>query len=172
MPISTPLAASGARGPSDRARRIPQSVKCACLLMIEEAVDFVTAAKASGLRPDTMRRWLHRPEVLSFLRRERAAFRQAVCSANERVLAQIRDDREGNQMARVHAIKTLEQLEDDAVAKPANLPAPGIVIRIVNQPPIDVSPSRVIEHDAAKSVATAVASSDQWTRPTSKKPHD
>jgi hypothetical protein len=142
MPISPPIAASGSRS-ADRAKRIPQGVKAACLLMIEEGVDFITAAKANGLQPDTMRRWLHRPEVMGFLRRERAAFRQAVCAANESVLAEIRDDREGNQMARVHAVKTLEQLEDSEVAKPGNVQTPGIVIVIspAPEPPIvDVTP--------------------------------
>jgi hypothetical protein len=58
--------------------------------MIHEGCDLVVAAQASGLRPDTMRRWLHRPELVGFLRRERAAFRQAICAGNEAVLAEIR----------------------------------------------------------------------------------
>jgi hypothetical protein len=58
-----------------------------------------------------MRRWLGRAECISFLRKERARFRTFICAQNEAVLAQIPDDREGNQMARVHAIKTLERTE-------------------------------------------------------------
>jgi hypothetical protein len=150
MPISAPVAASGSRSPSGRPRRIPQSVKAACLMMIEEAVDFITAAKANELKPDTMRRWLHRPEVVGFLRRERAAFREAVCSANDRVLAQIRDKVDGNAMARVQAVRTLEGMAEEASTRPANPPTPGVVIRILNvvQPTapaasaIDVTPRR------------------------------
>jgi hypothetical protein len=156
MPISTPVAASGSRSPAERSRRIPQPVRAACVMMVEEAVDFVAAAKANNLRPDTMRRWLHRPEVISFLRRERAAFRQAVCAPNEAVLAQIRDNKEGNQMARVHAIKTLEQLEEEASARRGSIdrPSPGVVIHIVHNTPATLPPNSerqgtIIEHTVA-----------------------
>jgi hypothetical protein len=131
MPISTPVAASGSRSP-ERARRIPQAVRSTVLQMIHEATDFITAAKANGLKPDTMRRWLHRPEVISLIRRERAAFRLAICSANEHVLAQIRDQRDGNQMARVRAVQVLEGIEDSSQVKPSSAPAPGVTVRIVN----------------------------------------
>jgi hypothetical protein len=151
MPISAPVAASGSRTSTKRQHHIPQSVKAACLLMIEEAVDFVTAAKACDLKPDTMRRWLHRPEVISFLRRERAAFREAICSANDRVLAQIRDKTDGNAMARVHAVRALEGMAEEASIRPTNA-QPGVTIRVVTivqqgapgAPPstIDVTPPR------------------------------
>lgn len=147
MPISAPVAASPARSP-DRPRHIPQAVRSACLQMIHEATDFITAAKANGLKPDTMRRWLHRPEVVSLIRRERAAFRLAVCSANEAVLAEIRDKGE-NAMARVRAVQVLEGIEDGQVVKQPSA-APGVTVRIVNViapsepavPVIDVVPRR------------------------------
>jgi hypothetical protein len=147
MPISTPIAASGVRSP-EHARRIPQAVRSACLQMIHEAVDFITAAKANGLRPDTLRRHLHRPEVVGFIRRERAAFGLAICAANEAVLAEIRDKGE-NAMARVRAVQVLEGIEDGQVAKQSNAPAPGVTVRIVNvvapdtqATTIDVTPAR------------------------------
>lgn len=134
MPISPPVAASGSRAP-ERKRRIPQAVRDACLMMIEEAADFITAANAKGLRPDTMRRWLHRPEVISFLRRERAAFRQAVCSANEKVLAQIRDKADGNAIARVNAIRVLEGMDaDDSTRRGGDAVMPGITIQLIQAP--------------------------------------
>src|SRR6516162_691139 len=104
MPIGVPFAASPRREP-DRARRIPESVKAACLMMIEEGLDFISAAKAYGLKPDSMRRHLNTPQVVAFIRKERARFRASVCSANEYTLQEIRDDREGNQMARVRAVQ-------------------------------------------------------------------
>jgi hypothetical protein len=112
--------------------------------MIEEAADFVTAAKACDLKPDTMRRWLHRPEVVGFLRRERAAFREAICSANDRVLAQIRDKVDGNAMARVHAVRALEGMAEEASARPTHAQQPGIVIVVRHvspaPPTIDITP--------------------------------
>jgi hypothetical protein len=123
-------------------------VRSTCLMMIHEATDFITAAKANGLKPDTMRRWLHRPEVIALIRRERAAFRLAICAANESVLAQIRDKRDGNQMARVRAVQVLEGIEDSTV-KSSNAPSPGVTVRIVNvvapsaqSPIVDITPDR------------------------------
>jgi hypothetical protein len=140
--IGSPIAASR-RTPS-RAVRLPESVKLAIIEMIETGADFISAAKANGLQPQTMRRWLGRAECINFLRKERARFRATVCAQNEAVLAEIRDDREGNQMARVHAVRALEQLADSEVAKPSSAPSPGVTIRIINQQPqqapIDVTP--------------------------------
>jgi hypothetical protein len=92
-----------------------------------------------------MRRWLHRPELVGFLRRERAAFRQAICASNEAVLADIRDNA-ANSMSRVAAIKTLEQLDEETSARRAgDTPSPGIVIRVLTvlppAVPVDVTPS-------------------------------
>lgn len=145
MPISAPVAASGSRSAAKRQHRIPEAVKAACLMMIQEPADFLTAARANKLKPDTLRRWLHRPEVVGFLRRERAAFRHAICSANDRVLAAIRDELGGNAMAKVHAIKTLESLDEETSVRPGASQTPGVVIRIVNMPAtappmVDVTP--------------------------------
>jgi hypothetical protein len=131
MPIGVPFAASGPRSPTERPRRIPQAVQAAVLLMIHEGTDFVAAAQANGLRPDTMRRWLHRPELVSFLRKERAAYRQAICSGNEHALAAIRDEVAGNAMAKVNAIRTLEALGEGAALRSSEAPSPGIVLRLV-----------------------------------------
>jgi hypothetical protein len=145
--ITAPFAASGPRSPTKRPRGIPPSVRAACLKLVwddDEQCDLVVAARASGLRPDTLRRWLLRPEVVGLVLRERAAKRLALCARNETVLAQIRD-RGGNEMARVNAVKALEQLDEQAPSsRAANLPTPGIVLKIVSvtpQPaPIDITP--------------------------------
>ena len=133
-----PLATAPSRSLEPRPRPIPAGVKAACLMMIYEPTDFITAAKANGLKPETLRRWLHRPEVIGLLRKERAAFRAAICAGNERVLASIRDEEDGNQMARVHAIKTLEQLDTEATAHPLVPRAPGFVIIVGQSPPLPI----------------------------------
>jgi hypothetical protein len=147
--ITVPFGASGPRSPSERPRQIPQSVKAACLKMIHEGCDLVVAAQASGLRPDTMRRWLHRPELVGFLRKERAAFRQAICANNEHALAAIRDEPAGNAVAKVNAIKTLEALGEGAALRSAEVPSPGVVLVIRHAPavpePIDVTPAKLID---------------------------
>jgi hypothetical protein len=149
MPVSLPFAASTARDVSDKPRRIPKSVQLACLDMIHQGIDFVAAAKAHGIKPDTLRRHLTRIETLGFLRRERAAFRAALCSANEFYLAEIRAN-SANAMAQTKAISILEQIDDEARARPARsgeVPSPGVCIRILNitavpEPPI--APVKVV----------------------------
>src|SRR5262249_34510934 len=120
---------------------------------IELGEDFISAGKRHGVKPQGMRRWLGRAECVSFLRKERARFPATVCAQNETVLAEIRDDGDGNQMARVHAVRMLEQLANSEIAKPSNAPSPGVTIRIINQAPrpepIDVTPTpaRIIDAD-------------------------
>lgn len=144
MPVSLPFAASG-RELSDKPRRIPKSVQLACLDMIHRGIDFVEAAWINGIKPDTLRRHLHRIETVGFVRRERAAFREALCAANEFYLAEIRAN-SANAMAQTKAISILEGIADADPMRPARsgeVPSPGIVIRVVNivpQPAIDVTP--------------------------------
>jgi hypothetical protein len=149
--ITTPFAASGPREPTQRPRQIPPAVRGAVLKMIYDGCDLVVAAQASGLRPDTMRRWLHRPELVGFLRKERAAFRQALCAGNERALAQIRDESD-NAMAKVNSIKCLEDMnEESSLRRSSDMPSPGVTIRILNMSsspaPIDITPrlSQIID---------------------------
>jgi hypothetical protein len=155
--INVPFAASGPRSPTKRPRGIPPAVRAALLKLVwdEEECDLVVAARASGLQPDTLRRWLNRSEVVGFVIRERAAKRLALCARNETVLAQIRD-RGGNEMARVNAVKALEQLDEQAPSsRAANLPTPGVTIRIINvsspPAPIDIVPKPAQIIDAGDS---------------------
>jgi hypothetical protein len=145
MPMfGTPVLAS--RPDSVRAVRVPEKVRLAITDMVELGDDFVAAGKRHGVTAQMMRRWLGRAEAIGYLRKERSRFRQSVCAQNEFVLAGIRDDRDGNQMARVHAVRALEQLADTEVARPSNAPSPGIVLKVIHvdqapQPaPIDVTP--------------------------------
>jgi hypothetical protein len=134
MPVNLPFAASSGRDLNDKPRRIPKSVQLACLDMIHQGIDFVAAAKAHDLKPDTLRRRLHQIEVIAFIRRERAAFRAALCSANEFYLAEIRAN-SANAMAQTKAISILEQIDDEARARPARsgeVASPGVCIRILN----------------------------------------
>jgi hypothetical protein len=144
--IGNPLVAS--RPAPVRAARVPQAIRAAITTMVEEGLDFVAAGKRHSVTAQMMRRWLGRAEAITYLRKERARFRQSVCAQNEFVLAEIRDDSDGNQMARVHAVRALEQLADGEVARPSNAPQPGIQIVIRHEPaPIDITPrpSQIID---------------------------
>jgi hypothetical protein len=156
-----PIASSGPREPVKRPRPVPKIVKDACLLMVygdpedEDGgpIDFITAAKSVGMRPDTLRRYLGRPQVIAFLRAERRTFREAVCAGNEAALQRVRDgEGHSNPMARVAAVRALEALDEaDTSAKAGQRQTlPGLVV-VVNagvvpphQPPIDITPDRAV----------------------------
>jgi hypothetical protein len=80
-----PLTASGPRE-LKRPRRIPQPVRDAIALMVfgkaddenSAPVDFIEAAKLSGVKPDVMRRYLDRSDVRALLLSERRTFRTAI----------------------------------------------------------------------------------------------
>src|SRR6516225_6464593 len=108
MPIGVPFAASS-REPKDRVREIPPRIRRACQLMVEQAIDRVAAAKQVGMRPDSLRRWLHQREVLAFLRQAHDYHLAELSAANPMKLAMIRDE-SPNWTSRVQAIRTMADL--------------------------------------------------------------
>jgi len=149
--ITVPFGASGPRSSTKRPRGIPPAVRAAVVKMCWQGCDRVEAARAVGLQFDTLRRWLHRPEVVSFQRRESAARAQAEGPRNIHVLVEIRDG-STNEMARVHAIKLLELIREEVLSRHASeTSGPGVTIRIINQAPqqvpIDITPrpSQIID---------------------------
>ncbi|MFZ2077859.1 MAG: hypothetical protein WAV38_14640 [Xanthobacteraceae bacterium] len=149
MPIGVPFAASS-REPKNRPREIPLRVKRACLAMIEQGIDRVAAAKQVGLRPDSLRRWLHQREVLAFLRQGHDYHLATLCAANPTKLAEIRDS-SPNWTSRVQAIRTMEGMgEEVSLRRAPDQTTPGVVIVIrgndirgneVSRPtPIDITP--------------------------------
>lgn len=123
-------------------------LKQALDLMIWEGLKRADAAGKAGLSDHGMRAALKKPHVLAYFNAELASLRQSLRAKNIHRLDGIADD-SPNQMAKVQAIRTLEQLTDAAEHKPGNgspaLPA-GITIVIApapSAPPtIDVTPER------------------------------
>ena len=148
MPIGVPFAAS-VREPKDRPREIPTRVRRACTLMVEQALDRITAAKQVGMRPDTLRRWLRDRGVLAFLRQAHDYHLATLCAANPTKLAAIRDT-SPNWTSRVQAIRTMADLSGDTVQRSTDLANQrGVTLRIITiapQPqsaPIDITSAKV-----------------------------
>jgi hypothetical protein len=154
MPIGVPFAASS-REPKEREREIPSRVRRACELMIEEGIDRVAAAERVGMRPDSLRRWLHQRKVLTFLRQGHDHHLATLCAANPTKLAEIRDS-SPNWTSRVQAIRTMEGMgEEVSLRRPGEVPSPGVVLNIVTvaapaQPvsPVDITSAKVPLVDA------------------------
>ena len=146
MPILLPVAASGSREPERAARRIPSKVRACVVSMVTENLDLVAASQLHGVRPASLRMWLHRPEIAALVRAERKAYRLAISCGIERALLEVMENREGNQMARVASAKAICEIDRDEYAWPvADRVSPGITLKFVTyqapQPaPIEVTP--------------------------------
>ncbi|MFL6302006.1 MAG: hypothetical protein ACJ72H_00560 [Candidatus Sulfotelmatobacter sp.] len=149
MPYNPPLAASGSREPK-RAQAIPKRVKKMIECMVRgreddpdaKPLDFIEAGRIAGLKPDVARRWLDRPHVISALRSERKAYREAICAGNEGALARVRDTSE-NGVAIVNSVRQLETMNEprasDGVGLGRHPVTPGILVQInVNREPFAV----------------------------------
>jgi hypothetical protein len=118
--------------PSDISRKVRDAIDA----MIWRGIKFDEAAREVGMSVRNMRLALERPAVLSYLRRQKQVMRESASGANVLALTEVRDQRD-NQMARVQAVKALEQLADVEQARGgAQQAMPGLVIRIVTETPI------------------------------------
>jgi hypothetical protein len=78
------------------------------------------AAAAGSMKPDTLRPWLHRPEVRAEIANEKKALLAWATSANPHALMSIRDD-SANDAARVRAALALEELHNPKQAAGVNV---------------------------------------------------
>jgi hypothetical protein len=100
--------------------------------MVTENLDLVAASQLHGVRAASLRAWLHRPEIAQLVRAERKADRLAISCGTEKALVEVRDNREGNQMARVAAAKAIVEIDRDEYARPtADRVSPGITLKFV-----------------------------------------
>jgi hypothetical protein len=154
MPAVPPLISSASRA-LRRRQSLPKHVRDMLVLMVRgrpgddenaQPLTFIEAGQAVGLKPDVARRWLDRPDALTFLRAERKAFRAAVCAANEAILAEIRASAP-NSMARIAAIRMLEELENpkaggvNVSVNVAQNNTVGYAYGPCNRPTIDAEPA-------------------------------
>lgn len=135
--------------------RVQGKVKRACDLMVfgdddQPCYAWDDAARKVSLTVYAMRLALERQHVRRYLQDQRQVFRAAICAANPRRLATIRDQND-NWAAAVRAIQVLEQIDDDPATAAARNRAPGVVINIVAavaQPTqTNADDIRTIEHE-------------------------
>lgn len=109
--------------------------------------DHVTAPRKVDYSNVSMRKALQRPDVLRYLNEQKQVFRKSLSAGNIHVLGEIRDD-SGNAMARLGAVKLLEQMDQQAPAQSAanrNV-TPGVVVVInANREAPLIDHQRVIE---------------------------
>ncbi len=87
------------------------------------------AAVKTGMTITAIRLALNRPHVRAYVREQREVLRTREFGRNIHTLIDVRDQK-SNQMARVNAVKALEQIGDDEPTGAARNRAPGVVIVI------------------------------------------
>jgi hypothetical protein len=149
MPTNYPIAASGERLP-ERARPLGSGVKAAVKALVwgvdgdsgRRPATLGEAAAAGSMRPDTLRRHLHRPDVRALIAGERKALLAWATSANPQALMSIRDT-SLNDAARVRAALALEELET-----PKQGPGLNVNVGVSNQTGVAIRPGYVIRMPA------------------------
>lgn len=134
-----------------KAMRVTGKLKVACDLLAYEGMPFNEAAQQAGLSVAAMRSALQRPHVIAYLKAQREVLRASMSGRNILTLAEVRDQT-GNQMARVNAVKALEQISDEPMAAPGRAASAGVVIVIQTAAPAIANPTNaqpkpLIEHE-------------------------
>lgn len=121
-------------------------------LMVWQGTKRDEAATQAGMLPKSLYNALRKHHVKAYYLGELEVLRTSARARNIHVLEEVRDQT-GNQMARVNAVKALEQISDDPQRGPAAQTVPGLVIQIVQQaapltahsPLIDAKPLKTLD---------------------------
>lgn len=165
LPSTFPTRQAAAIPGRSRRGAVTGKLKAALDLMVWDNLKRKDAAEKAGLADASLRFAFRKPHVMAYYQAELKALRDNLRARNVHRLDGIADDSK-NDMARVGAIKALEQIADQADEKNRNPGAamiPGLQIVIVsgpggNAPPHVVGPAPYqpppIDHKPAQPTAT------------------
>jgi hypothetical protein len=137
-------------GPVDKRRRkrgLTTAVRTAIDAMIYDRCTRAQACKRAGFTERALYLALAKTEVAQYWNAALQVLRVGERASNIHRLCAIRDA--ANNMPAVNAVKALEMLDAEAIARPASQTSPGIVIRFVTQtvtqaaqsaPIVDITP--------------------------------
>lgn len=128
---ATAHATAPAAPTEDKSLRVTRKVRDAVHAMVWDGLPRRRAAEKAGISEHGLYKALRKPPVKALYLQELEVLRTSERARNIHVLCEVRDQT-GNQMARVNAVKALEQVDDD-VERKAAVRTPGVVIQIVNQ---------------------------------------
>jgi hypothetical protein len=103
--------------------------------MVWEGLTRKAAAEKAGLKDHALYVALTKPHVKAYYLAQLDVLRTSERARNIHTLAEVRDQT-SNQMARVQAVKALEQLSDDPVGSAAQSQSPGVVVQIITSAPL------------------------------------
>lgn len=141
QPSRQELAAADRSAP----RKVTGKLKVAIDAMVWAGSRRDEAAAQAGLSVHGLREALRKPHVKAYYLSLLEVLRTSERARNIHTLAEVRDQ-QTNQMARVQAVKALEQLEDSPTSSSARMQSPGFVIVVQPQP---AAPARSVDTNAA-----------------------
>src|ERR1700687_5642337 len=144
LPTAFPTRQAAAIEGRSRRGAVTGKLKIALDLMVWEGLKYQDAATKAGLASSSVRFALRKPHVLQHYNAELTALRTSARAQNFHRLDKIADDSK-NDMARVAAVKTMENIADQADEKGPRsaVTMPGLQIVIVQGPGSNV-PARTI----------------------------
>ena len=128
-PVSASIASSKASKPAETLR-ISGRNKVALDAMVYEGLNRKEAAAKAGLKDHALYVALTKPHVKGYYTSQLEVLRTSERARNIHTLAEVRDQT-SNQMARVQAVKALEQIDDGETANRGSQALPGLQIVIV-----------------------------------------
>lgn len=132
--ITGPVGGDMARASTKQSRsiRVTGKLKAAIDAMVWDGLPRKQAAAKAGMTEHGLYKALRKPPVKAVYLSELEVLRTSERARNIHALVDVRDST--NQMARVQAVKALEQLSDEQQANAQRVQTPGLVIQINMQP--------------------------------------
>lgn len=131
-----------------RKLKVTGKVKVALDFMVWDGLKRQDAAERAGLKDNSLYVALTRPDVKAYYLRQLDVLRTSERARNIHALAEVREG--DNQMARVAAVKALEQISDETPSgSRGSVQLPGLTIQIVNALPVkeQLTPIKQLPND-------------------------
>jgi hypothetical protein len=144
--------ANHAKPPSkpDKTLKVTGKNKAAIDLMVWEGLKRRDAANQAGLKDHALYVALTKPHVKAYYMEQLDVLRTSERARNIHALVEVRDA-SGNAMARVGAVKALEQISDEAGSHRSSATPPGLTIIIENGASLTQPAPRIINNDDGSS---------------------
>jgi hypothetical protein len=138
--------------------KVTGRLKVALHAMVWLGMKRAQAAEHAGLKEQSLYVALCRPHVRTYYLAQLEVLRTSERARNIHTLAEVRDQT-SNQMARVQAVKALEQLEDQPASRGGAQQAPGFVIVVqqaLTPQQRNIQPKPLIEHTSGSDQPAAL----------------
>lgn len=151
LSVSDKLSTSLVEQPkSSPIERVTGKVRTAIEAMVWEGLPRSKAAEKAGISEHGLYKALRKPPVKAFYMEQLDVLRTSERARNIHALVEVRDGT-GNAMARVGAVKVLEQISDEAGSHRSSVTPPGLTIIIENGSSLTQPAPRIINNDDGSS---------------------